>query len=218
MANCQRPPHIEKYIFPLKNIDSSNVDTFTEKNRELWDQRLKDARQKQGSHPHPKLQQPLSYDDAKGIIVLDCHNVFDSDLESFIWQCSKWNAEGFRVHVCSFVGKGSLNHASLLGLFEDIDIQRVVSTLIVVFDRHHLEMGKGVIIKQFLGSNPEIPIYFADDGIENLKNVSEVNNLSESPNLHLIHYVAVPRTQKYQTPPYAKRIGSFEDLVSYIHL
>jgi hypothetical protein len=218
MANKQ--PRFEKYVFPLGNIDSPNVTNFTEQKRELWGQRLKEAkedRHKRGGMYAGDELHPPSSKKAKGIIILDHHNVFDSDLEAFIGQCSKWNKAGFRVHVCSFVGKGSPIHAQLLALFEDINIQQVISSLLVVFDRQHLDKGKGVIVKQFLSEYPKTPIYFADDGVENLKNISQVVNLKEAKNLSLVHYVAVPSTQKYPTPPYAKRINSFENLVSHIH-
>ena len=204
----------EQYFFgkELKSLDSPNVPNFTEPKRKLWSERVAAAKKNiQFLKLDNSLEAPR---EKKKIVVLDFHNVFDENLQKSVQQCSKWNELGYEVHVCSFVGKGGYLHAELLATFEDPSLQKVIRSLIVVFDRKHLKKGKGSIIKMF-GDNEDVPLFFVDDGVENLVNVYQVNKPLKQ-NIHLVHYVSVPSTRKYESEPYTKRIDNFDKLISYI--
>ncbi len=213
---ADRETYFEKFTFPVKIMNSLNINKFTEEKRKLWDQRLQDAKDKViffefNADDFTKAKSS----NIKGVIILDFHNVFDSDLEVFVKQCSKWNNSGFEVHVCSFVGKGTPIHASLLAFCEDPVIQKVLKSLIICFDRKHLKKGKGNVIMYFLEHMKNVPIYFVDDGVENLENVLQVTK-NKYTNLHLFHYVVVPHTRDSKTPHGLKRVENFEELVLYI--
>ena len=217
----------EQYLFPqTEKLNSLNISNFTEIKRSSWQEELENARKNTTFlSPEDLVQASIlgckeSKKKCKGIIILDFHNVFDSDLSKFVKQCSKWrNENNFEVHICSFVGKGTPVHASLLAFFDDPCIQTVLTSLIVVFDRRHALKGKGHIVKKLftnltLSDMSKIPIFFVDDGIENILNVYEATK--SFSNVHLIHYVAVSETKKVMTPSGAKRVNSFSNLCEII--
>jgi hypothetical protein len=217
MASGSEKKNFEVYFFPSENkLNSPNVHLFTEEKRGLWGKRLGDAREKNIS-VELDLKKLSSSKDKRGIIVFDCHNVFDSDIQKFTRQSSLWNEKGYEVHVCSFVGKGTETHAGLLAQFDDPCLQKVLKSLFVVFDRKHPKKGKGIVIQHLMVENKNVPIYFADDEVANLTNVNKVVSKSEDSDfIHYIHYVAVNKRSKDSTPDYAKRIDNFDDLVLMI--
>lgn len=163
---------------------------------------------------------------ARNIIVLGCHNVFDTNIQEFVKQCSLWNTSGYEINVCSFVGKNTENYALLLNTFDNPLIQRVIKSLIIVFDRKHPKKGKGHVIQMLL-LNENRRVTFVDDEPENLQNCHDyciaakrtMVTTSESDNdrITYIHYVEDPKTQQCPTPEYAQRIDNFADLVSSIY-
>jgi hypothetical protein len=204
-------------------LKSPNIWTFTPDKQKSWPKYCADAQQN-AAHVIHNVPKDLVLSESKKsgkTIVLDFHNVFDSDIVSFVKQCQTWRNQGHEVYVCSFVGRGGYLHAELLAVFSDPRIQQVLNGLWVVFDRAHLLKGKGQIIKKLF--TPETNcIYFVDDGPENLENVHEtlkgkdINVQATSCNTQIVHYVAVPSTRKSYTPQYAKRIGDFKSLVTFI--
>ncbi len=220
----------EHYVFPrkyklgLKLLDTLNISHLTEVKRSAWPGELEKARRdttfiSSENYEHKKNEYKKNQK-SKGILILDFHNVFDSDIPAFAKQCSKWRTENnYEIHICSFVGRGTPIHASLLAFFDDPSIQSVVDSLIVVFDRRHKLKGKGHIVTNLFAnvdyySLSKIPIFFIDDGIENILNVHD--STKSFSNVHLLHYVAVPQTQKVMTPACAKRVNSFSTLCETI--
>ena len=215
----------EQYVFPRKSseeLDTLNISNFTEIKRSSWPEELEKARQNTKFLDFKcAVNRPVSEKckkKSKGIILLDFHNVFDSNISEFAKQCCKWRKENhFEVHICSFVGRGTPVHASLLAFFDDPFIQTIIDSLIIVFDRRHRLKGKGHIVKNLFANvdyYSKIPIFFVDDGIENILNIHE--STKTFSNVHLIHYVAVSETQKVMTPAGAKRVKSFAQLCEII--
>jgi hypothetical protein len=207
-------PHIyEDYTFPIKYLFTYNSGEYPNS----WRENLEYAKQKIVFHPIDDsiYQHPLESEDVRGFIILDFHDVFDSDSITFIRQCSDWNRHGLEVHVCFFVERGSHVHSSILAYFEDPVVQSVIKSLIVVFNRKNVKRGKGIVVEKFLNKSSDRPVYFVDNDVKNLENVFKVTQ-NKYKNLHSFHYVAVPITKCVKTPPHSKRIESFEELVSNI--
>ncbi len=202
----------EIHYFPTsEKLTSPNVDSWSPLKIQQWPERLQKARSSTyldiSEIDFDTLISPPTH--ANNLIVLDFHNVFDTDISTFVQQCSLWNSSGHQVHICSFVGKGTDTHASLLATFDNPAIQKVIKSLIIVFDRQHPKKGKGHMIQHLL-LNQNVSVTFVDDELKNLENCYKLVNRDR---VKYIHYVAVPQVRQRSTPGYAKSITNFPDLV-----
>ena len=190
----------------------------------------------------PRVWEERDTFDRKGTIVLDFHNVVDSDPKAFITQASKWNEQGYAVHVCSYVGRGSRLHASLLAFFDQRAVRKVFCSLVSVFNKKSRDVGKGNVVKRLRrlsdkerwimggdlveaateqsssadGVRKKIyypPCIMVDDGLANLQNVYDCER-----QCGLVHYLAVPETQRHHTPRGVfQRAESLNDLVCSVN-
>ena len=215
----------EIHYFPTsQKLNSTNVHQWTDAKIKHWPTILQQARSDPTNdlmtfHDHGPEAPTIDAlvpppKNAKHVIVLDFHNVFNTDVRGFVAECSLWNASGCEVHVCSFVVKGTATHASLLATFDNPLIQKVIKSLLIVFDRKHPKKGKGHVIQKFL-LNEDVHVTFVDDEPENLQNCHEVVHDCSSysqTRIHYIHYVQVLETRERVTPAYATRIDNFAAL------
>ncbi len=211
-------PTYEHYIMDEiydVSLNSPYIHIFTPEKQKMWENNIRNGQVDSDNILKDVLLQPniekLTFNDKKydKYIILDFHNVFDSDIVNFIKQCLVWKTKGYAIHICSFVGRGGSLHAQILSVFSDSRVRQSVDSLWLVFDRKSPKKGKGHVIKKIL-EHTCVDCYFVDDGVENLKNVE----IFKIPDLKLVHYVKCKEDE--ETPSYAIRISNLDDLVKLI--